>query len=88
MDEETSHNCLNPPPEDILPLRSPHSSSYLDLNGDCLSDLFIQSHDPDLNHTYFEIWIRDDDNGPKYCLKYFEKVDPSVSQISFGDFSK
>ena len=32
--------CLDPTPGDII--SSPHSNSYIDLDGDCMPDIFLQ----------------------------------------------
>jgi hypothetical protein len=37
-DEDTS--CLNPSDTDMI--SSPHSNSFIDFNGDCMPDLFLQ----------------------------------------------
>jgi hypothetical protein len=33
-------SCKNPVAEDII--SSPHSNSFVDLNGDCMPDIFLQ----------------------------------------------
>jgi len=32
--------CLDPTPGDVI--SSPHSNSFIDLNGDCMPDIFLQ----------------------------------------------
>ena len=38
--EGRNKNCLKPDPEGYF--SSPHSNSFIDLNGDCLPDIFLQ----------------------------------------------
>ncbi len=39
-------------------LTSPHSSSLIDFDGDCLSDLFITVVDQATGKSYYEIYLR------------------------------
>ena len=40
------------------PLLNPHSSAFVDLNGDCLADLFVTAQDPaNPSKPQYEIWI-------------------------------
>lgn len=53
-------SCLDPAPTDSLSI--PHSSAYLDLDGDCLADIFMtkqrdNSDSPELSPYYYEIYI-------------------------------
>jgi hypothetical protein len=80
MSSAESKSCLDIPTP-YLPLSSPHSVAFLDLNTDCLSDLFITSADttssgccPDgpQNCTgciVFEVWIaQTKSDSPRFCL--------------------
>jgi hypothetical protein len=58
-------DCLDPHPDAIM--SQPHSSSYLDLNGDCLPDIFMNMYreypDPADNkkmfaENYFDIYVQ------------------------------
>ena len=79
---DNSNECLSL--SNIRPLANPHSSAFLDLNGDCTSDIFIISEEN--GKTYFEIWIKNKkEDDPKYCLVYNEKAGNYMSQVSFAD---
>lgn len=39
-------------------LTSPHSSAFIDLDGDCMSDLFLTVEDTSSGRKYYEIWLR------------------------------
>lgn len=39
-------------------LSTPHSTSLIDLDGDCLSDLFVTITDQATGKTYYEIYLR------------------------------
>jgi hypothetical protein len=68
------------------PLATPHSSGYLDLNKDLLSDIFIVSEDK--GKRYIEIWARSSVSPALYCLAYNEELYFKTSQIVFADMSK
>ncbi|KAJ3108911.1 hypothetical protein HK100_003375, partial [Physocladia obscura] len=42
---------------------SPHSNAFIDLNGDCLADLFLTCFDKSTSRSYFQIWTNSRDNG-------------------------
>ena len=73
-------DCLDDPHPDAI-ISQPHSSAYLDLNGDCLPDIFMNKQrtytDPtdgkQYTENYFEIYVQKIDvttNKQKYCLKH------------------
>jgi hypothetical protein len=39
-------------------LSQPHSSSLIDLDGDCISDLFLNVKDASTGKHYYEIYLR------------------------------
>jgi hypothetical protein len=39
-------------------LSQPHSSSLIDLDGDCVSDLFLTVYDHNSTKTFYEIYLR------------------------------
>ena len=67
-------NCLEPAIGDYM--SSPHSTSFLDLNGDCMADIFMQktrfvtdSKGKQSFQHYYEIYLaRMVDDSLKYCL--------------------
>ena len=74
--------CENGP---IFPLSEPHSAASIDLNGDCLSDLFLTVCDSQGNR-YFQVLLNAK-NG-NYCLVLTEKVGNSTGQVTFADVNK
>ena len=49
-------NCMDPNENDIISL--PHSNSFLDLDGDCMPDIFLtkMSNTNDVFTSYYEIY--------------------------------
>jgi len=78
---DKSADCIIP--EKIYPLSRPHSTSFIDLNGDCMADLFVTSASD--NQKYHEIWIKKQSG---YCLRFFNIVDKDTSQVSFTDIDR
>jgi hypothetical protein len=73
MTKEDNPGCLQPSPTDIL--SSPHSNSFVDFDGDCIPDLFLQKTKKQivdgktLYSVYYEIYIQkalNDSN--RFCL--------------------
>ncbi|KAJ5068550.1 t-cell immunomodulatory protein [Anaeramoeba ignava] len=63
-----------------------NSNSFVDLNGDCLPDLFVTSVEQteNGNQTFFEIWI----NKKTHFEFYKEYLAPNgAGQVSFADFN-
>jgi integrin alpha FG-GAP repeat containing protein 1 len=77
---DTSEKCMN---EELYPFSNPHSAAFLDLNGDCLSDLFFTSSSG--NKKFHEVWLRT--SYLKYCLTSYNLVDSESSQVTFADFN-
>ena len=78
----TDSHCI--PYDDKKIISSPHSISFLDLNADCMADLFITTIDIETGLSYFEIWINQ--NG-QYCMVNMTMVENQYSQVSFADIS-
>ena len=82
-----SQNCIVQ--QKVLPFSKPHSAAFLDLNGDCLSDLFFTSVDG--SNKFHEIWLRTESTTSKhvmYCLKFLKGVEKDSSQVTFTDFDR
>ena len=67
------------------PLAIPHSSGFLDLNKDMLSDIFIISEQGGIK--YIEIWTRTNLSPALYTLSYNQELPYKTSQIAFADMS-
>lgn len=39
ISSEENKNCVDPNPDDMI--ASPHSNSFIDLDGDCIPDIFL-----------------------------------------------
>ena len=62
----------------------PHYNSFIDLNGDCKSDLFLVSKNQK-EQNYLEIYLKQIDG--TFCLVEFSLFQFKLKGISFGDFS-
>ena len=66
--------CADPVAGDLI--SAPHSNSFLDLDGDCMPDIFLQKQRikfntplPSSYENYFEIYVQKLYNGKqKFCL--------------------
>lgn len=66
-------------------LRTPHSTAFVDLNGDCLADLFLTTLDA-LGNQFFEIWLNMK-NG-EYCVVQIAQAPVGAGQVSFADVDR
>ena len=74
-----AEGCLQNP---NTPFKKQHSNSFIDLNGDCAADLFLQSTDGENN--YFEIWMKNTRDG-KFCLVEKSVVNTKITPLAFYD---
>lgn len=71
----------------IRPFANAHSSAFLDLDGDCVNDLFLVTTENNFN--YVEIWRgRIVNNSLFYCFFQEFKLDPSIGHFSFADIDR
>lgn len=75
-------NCLMHP---SFLLSTPHSVASIDLNKDCLADLFLTTSD-DAGNQYFEFWLNMK-NG-LYCKKQRTRALNGSNQVSFADVDR
>ena len=76
--------CLLENPK--IPIARKHSSAFVDINGDCVSDMLI--HSKMGNKVYLEIWIgMKIDNEIKYCLKEKKIIDNKLGLFSLVDIN-
>ncbi|EFA85052.1 putative integrin alpha FG-GAP repeat-containing protein [Heterostelium album PN500] len=66
-------------------ISSPHSNSFVDLNGDCLADMFITSGSSKDDTLTGEIWLNDKSNGYNFDSRTFP-LPRGAGQITFADF--
>ncbi|KAJ3332036.1 hypothetical protein HDU76_001494 [Blyttiomyces sp. JEL0837] len=60
-----------------------HSSGFVDLDGDCLADLFLTCRDKGSSHTYYQIWLNK--KGGNFKFKTSGVLPDGAGQISFAD---
>nr|KAJ3422011.1 hypothetical protein HK105_001523 [Polyrhizophydium stewartii] len=63
-------------------LPHPHSSAFVDLNGDCLADIFLVCDDN--GHARYQIWTNDKDSG-EFVFAREGKLPYGTGPISFAD---
>lgn len=83
-------NCKTPSKD---PLSIPHSSSFLDLDGDCMPDLFLTKENGVTPGLYYELYIQKIvDEKQMYCLVEKDQIASSKHKhfpmISFGDIDR
>jgi len=74
-----------PDPNGGFPLMNPHSSAFVDMNGDCLADRFVISQDKNGGPQY-ELLLNEKTKG--YTSAALVKLPPGSGQLSFADFDK
>lgn len=76
---QSAVHCLNPTNE---VLSTPHSVAFVDLNGDCLADMFLTTVNSE-GEVFFEVWLNMK-NG-EYCVVQISKAPRGAGQVSFAD---
>ncbi len=66
-------------------INNPHSSAFVDIDGDCINDILIHSKYD--NHQYLEFWIgrKDSNQDVKYCLKEQKLINEHFGLFSVID---
>lgn len=77
----SSQDCLA---YDGILLSYPHSVGFVDLNKDCLADLFLTVYHQDV--LTFEIWLNAMDG--QYCKVLSTSAPPGTQQVSFADIDR
>ncbi|KAH9934948.1 uncharacterized protein B0H18DRAFT_1182116 [Fomitopsis serialis] len=67
-------------------LSNPHSNAAVDLNGDCLADIFLVCDDPSTASKYFQIWVNNKDDG--FVLASHGRLPKGTQSISFADVDR
>ncbi|KAN0050331.1 hypothetical protein ACTA71_003450 [Dictyostelium dimigraforme] len=87
-DDEDLYYSMDAPQNNPLQpdaqISTPHSNSFIDLNGDCLADLFITSKVLGQDSLIGEFWINNKESG--YSLVTTLNFPPGTGQITFADF--
>ncbi|KAJ3235254.1 hypothetical protein HDU81_000692 [Chytriomyces hyalinus] len=63
---------------------SVHSNAFIDLNGDCLADIFVTCYDPKTRRSFFQIWVNSRDNGFSLGLEHLMPADVH-GPVTFAD---
>ncbi|CAJ0889903.1 12870_t:CDS:10 [Entrophospora sp. SA101] len=65
-------------------LSEPHSNAFIDLNGDCFSDLFLTCEE-EFRETSYQIWVNQKDQG--YVLTRYGELPTDAGPITFADIA-
>ncbi|KAH7099716.1 hypothetical protein BKA62DRAFT_709222 [Auriculariales sp. MPI-PUGE-AT-0066] len=68
------------------PLANPHSNAVVDLNGDCLADLFLVCEEPASGERSYQIWVNSKDSG--FSLVGSGPLPDGIGAISFADMNR
>ncbi|KIJ94536.1 hypothetical protein K443DRAFT_683654 [Laccaria amethystina LaAM-08-1] len=66
-------------------LANPHSNAVVDLDGDCLADIFLVCNDEKGGQSY-QIWVNNKDDG--FNLSQAGLLPPGTQAISFADINR
>ncbi|THH16940.1 hypothetical protein EW146_g3775 [Bondarzewia mesenterica] len=86
---EPSHSLytvIDPPFKGIqCKLSNPHSNAFIDLNGDCLADIFLVCDDSS-GQKSFQIWVNNKDDG--FSLAQSERLPQGTQSVTFADMDR
>lgn len=67
------------------PISTPHSSSFIDINGDCIPDIVLTSFDD--TNFYIEYWLFiESEHYELYNVTTIKAKPEQISQLVFSDF--
>lgn len=82
---------------EVCRLAHPHSSAFVDLNGDCLADLFFFCQDEKTRKLFIQIWTANLvldyavqhslESGDHYTFAHQYDLPPGAGQVSFSDMN-
>ncbi|TCD70604.1 hypothetical protein EIP91_002634 [Steccherinum ochraceum] len=67
-------------------ISNPHSNAAVDLNGDCLADMFLVCDEDNGVDKYFQIWINNKDEG--FSLAQLGRFPQGMQTVTFGDIDR
>ncbi|KAI0093714.1 hypothetical protein BDY19DRAFT_881949 [Irpex rosettiformis] len=67
-------------------LSNPHSNAAVDLNGDCLADIFLVCDEDNGRDHYYQIWTNNKDNG--FELAQTGRFPSGLQSVSFADMDR
>ncbi|KAL8286465.1 hypothetical protein RQP46_004482 [Phenoliferia psychrophenolica] len=93
---DTSNNTklfeLADPPFDLAgsscTFPKPHSNAYIDLNGDCLADIFLMCEGKSEEYLSYQIWTNDKEGGYKLAKKQSGDLPRGTKSVGFADMDR
>ncbi|WRT66340.1 uncharacterized protein IL334_003295 [Kwoniella shivajii] len=73
-------------PDQICTLANPHSSAFIDIDGDCLPDLLLHCARPKSTHRSIQIWLNRGSTG--YQLSKSYDLPKGSGPLSFADMNR
>nr|XP_019007302.1 uncharacterized protein I203_00900 [Kwoniella mangroviensis CBS 8507]OCF70763.1 hypothetical protein I203_00900 [Kwoniella mangroviensis CBS 8507] len=70
-------------PDQACTLANPHSSAFIDIDGDCLPDLVLHCSKPKSNHHSIQIWLNR--GSPGYVISKSYDLPRGSGPLSFAD---
>ncbi|OCH90654.1 hypothetical protein OBBRIDRAFT_793094 [Obba rivulosa] len=67
-------------------LSNPHSNAAVDLNGDCLADLFLVCNEQNSRSKYYQMWVNNKADG--FALAQLGRLPDGVQTVSFADIDR
>lgn len=69
-------------------LAEPHSSAQIDLNGDCLADLFLVCEGAQTGRLRYQVWVAVPNEPLTYELAQTGSLPPGTGPLSFADMNR
>ncbi|ORX36662.1 hypothetical protein BD324DRAFT_626704 [Kockovaella imperatae] len=73
-------------PELVCHLSNPHSSAFVDINGDCLADLVLDCIDARVDSRSIQIWLNRGSEGFQFAKSY--NLPSGAGALSFADMNR
>ncbi|KAL7415849.1 hypothetical protein BDY24DRAFT_380292 [Mrakia frigida] len=70
----------------VCTLANPHSNAFVDLDGDCLADVFLHCTDNYSGDSSFQIWLNRKEKG--YVLAKEGRLPKGTGQVTFADMDR
>lgn len=83
---QTLYNVINPPfSGNQCKISNPHSNAVIDLNGDCLADVFLVCDEPS-GRKSFQIWVNNKSRG--FTLAQSGRLPQGTQSVTFADMDR
>jgi hypothetical protein len=70
----------------VCQLANPHSNAFVDLDGDCLADIFLHCKDAYTGDATYQIWLNRKEKG--YVLAKEGRLPKGAGQVTFADMGQ